>query len=65
VFKGKGKFKNLGDTLEIGQQRDGHLCGVYVINTIEHQIFDVLLFIPEVYDTLCVWYFVELVTRRS
>ncbi|KAF9779588.1 hypothetical protein BJ322DRAFT_1167867 [Thelephora terrestris] len=54
-------FADLGNALPIGQQEDGHSCGICVINAIEHAIFNVPLFTDENRYRLRVQYFVEAV----
>ena len=62
VFKGKGPFKNLGDTLPIGQQKDTHSCGICVMNAMEHVVFGAPLFTARTRESLRIRYFSELVT---
>lgn len=55
------EFKDLGNTFPIGQQADGHSCGICVVNAIEHAMFGVLLFTDGDCYCLRVQYFVEAV----
>lgn len=54
-------FKDMGNTLPIGRQKDGHSCGICVVNAIEHAMFDVPLFTDTDRYHLRIWYFVEAV----
>jgi len=49
-------FKDLGNTFLIGRQKDGHSCGICVINAIEHAIFGVPLFTDKDRNVLRVRY---------
>lgn len=51
----------MGNTLPIGQQKDGHSCGICVVNAIEHAMSDVPLFTDADRYHLRIWYFVEAV----
>ena len=37
-------FKNLGQTVPIGTQKDGISCGVCVLNALKHTLLDAPLF---------------------
>ena len=52
-------FRDLGNTLPVGRQKDGHSCGVCVINAMEHAMFGVPLFTDEDRFRLRIRYFVE------
>jgi hypothetical protein len=54
-------FKDLGGTFLIGRQKDGHSCGICVVNSIEHAMFGVPLFTDKDRHTLRIQYFVEAV----
>lgn len=55
-------FKDLGDTLPIGQQYDDYSCGICVANAMEHAMFNnTLLFDYKNPRTLRIRYFIETV----
>ncbi|KAF9641889.1 hypothetical protein BDM02DRAFT_3194339, partial [Thelephora ganbajun] len=54
-------FEDLGSTLPIGRQSDGHSCGICVINAMEHAMFGVPLFTDKNRYSLRIQYFVEAV----
>ena len=54
-------FKNAGQVLPIGTQRDGISCGVCVLNALEHAILNTPLFTHDTHNVLRVRYFTTIV----
>lgn len=54
-------FKDMGRTFAIGQQEDGHSCGICVINSFEHELFGSALFTHGGRNILRIHYFTEAV----
>jgi len=53
-------FRNLGQVLPIGTQKDGISCGVCVLNSLEHALLDARLFTHNRRNILRVQYFTKI-----
>ena len=53
-------FKNLGQTVPIGTQKDGISCGVCVLNALEHTLLDIPLFTHNRRNLLRMRYFTNI-----
>ena len=54
-------FKWRGRRLQIGQQTDSYSCGIFVMNVMEHAMFNRPIFGPEEKHDIHIRYFTELV----
>ena len=52
-------LKNKGATFLIGTQKDGHSCGICVINSLDHEMFGTALFKHDDRNILRIRYFTE------
>ena len=52
-------FEAKDPTFTIGKQKDGHSCGICVINLLEHELFGTTLFIHSSRNILRIHYFTE------